>query len=271
MLSPSAIALTVSLCLALCAAPARAQTGFERYQAAAKAFDEIKTSAVAKGEMPRITDARTAELLAILADKTDSYGSAGFPSGMDAMTKDTCSIPNKIASEYALHGLATLFREQKVDKDTDPKEISAKIAVLYAANVSKYQSEVVPVLNFARHCLVGTLPALAEFVKGLPPAQMTEIRRDGLRKMRQGMQQMIIGAVTALTDADLREDLRSLMFNGLQRDLPNMVSALTLAERAQARAALESLRGSMPVERQPDILNMVKVLSASTCDGLCGI
>ncbi len=271
MLSPSAIALTGFLALALFAAPARAQTGIERYQAAAMAFDEIKTTAAAKGEMPRITDARTAELLAILSDTTGSYGSAGFPSGKDAISKDICSIPNKIASAYALHGLDALFRDQKVDKNTDPKEIAAKVAVLYAANVSKYQGEVVPVINFARHCLVGTLDALAEFVKGLPPAQMTDIRRDGLRKMRQGMQQMIIGAVTVLTDAGLRNDLRSLLFNSLQRDLPKMVSALTLAERAAVKTALEGLRSSMPVERHPEILNMVKVLSDSTCVGLCGV
>jgi hypothetical protein len=271
MLSTSATALTGFLCLALTAAAATAQTGFERYQAAAKAFDEIKASAATKGEMPRITDTRTAELLAILSDTADAYGSAGFPSGMDAMTKDTCSIPNKIASGYALHGLDVLFREQKVDNNTDPKEISAKVAVLYTANVSKYQAEVVPVINFARRCLVGTLPALAEFIKGLPPQQMTDVRREGLRKMRQGLQQMIIGAVTVLTDTGLRDDLRNLMFIGLQRDLPSMVAALTLAERAQARAAIEGLRPSMPVARHPDILNMVKVLSNTTCDGLCGV
>ncbi len=255
----------------LAATPGNAQTALERYQAAAKSFDELKASAVAKGEQPRITDARTAELLAILSDNKELYGSVGFPSGMDAISKDTCSIPNKIASGYALHGLDALFRDQKVDNTTDPKQIAAKVAVLYAANLAKYQAEVVPVINFARRCLVGTLPALADFVKRLPPEQMTDIRRDGLRKMRLGLQQMIIGAVTALSDTGLRDDLRTLMFTGLQRDLPSMVSALTLAERAQARTALEGLRSSMPVARHADILNMVTVLSSTTCEGLCGV
>jgi hypothetical protein len=229
----------------------------------------LKAEANAKGEMPRISDPRTAKVLAILADTTDTYGTPAFPAGPDILDKDICSIPNKAGVGYSLFGLDALMKNKTIDPNGDKNVVAKQILELQAKNYVAYQDEVLPLVGFARHCMAGVLPTLTTFIGGLPAAQMTEIRRDGLRKMRLGIKGMIAGSIAGLGDAGIRDALRVAAFDGLKRDLPQMVAALSLEDRAEVMKTIKALTPQVPAKQQGDIAAMLQVLDTKACEVLC--
>jgi hypothetical protein len=255
--------------LALVAQHARAESAVERYLAAGKTFDALKAEANAKGEMPRISDPRTAEVLAVLADTNDTYGTPAFPAGREILDKDICSIPNKAAVGYSLLGLDAMMKDKTIDPNGDKKVVAQQILELQVKNYVAYQDEILPLVGFGRHCMAGVLPILTSFVGNLPAAQMTEIRRDGLRKMRLGIKGMIVGSIVGLGDTGIRDGLRVAAFNGLKRDLPQLVPALSIEDRAEVNQTIKSLAPKVPTKQQEDIAAMLEVLDTKTCVGLC--
>jgi hypothetical protein len=258
-----------AIALAFTVLPVRAETAIERYLAASKTFDALKAEANAKGEMPRISDPRTAEVLAVLADAAGLYGTPAFPAGPEILDKDICSIANKAGVGYSLFGLDALLKNKTIDLNSDQKVFAQQIWELQAKNFVAYQDEVLPLVGFGRHCMAGVLPTLTSFVGSLPAAQMTEIRRDGLRKMRLGIKGMIVGSIAGLGDTGTRDLLRIAAFNGLKRDLPQMVPALSIEDRAEVMKTIKALAPKVPIKQKDDIVAMLEVLDTKTCEGLC--
>ncbi len=258
-----------ALGLALVVLPAWAESAIERYLAAGKTFDALKAEANAKGEMPRISDPRTAEVLAVLADATDAYGTPAFPAGREIIEQDICAIANKASVGYSLFGLDALVKGKMIDPNGDKQIVAQQISELQVKNYVTFQDEVLPLLGFGRHCMAGVLPTLTTFVGNLPVEQMTEIRRQGLQQMRFGIKGMITGSIAGLGDIGIRDTLRVAAFNGLKRDLPRLVPALSIEDRSEVIKTIKALAPKVPAMHQKDVAAMLDALDSKTCEGLC--
>lgn len=133
----------------------------------------------------------------------------------------------------------------------------------------KFQDEVFPLLAFEQRCVAAEVPWLTSFLEKLPPEQMTEVRRQGLRKFRGSVKQMAIDAVGLLANPDVREDNRRLMLKSAARNLPALSEALSPDERAQVKREVEKLGADAPQAYQPDIPAILQTLSNTQCEGLC--
>ena len=112
-------------------------------------------------------------------------------------------------------------------------------------------------------------PWVTAFLEKLRPEQMTDVRRDGLRKMRAGFKEMVIGNIKELGCEGAPEENHRLVFDAVARDLPVFSAVLPVAERAQLRDAVESLRAVAPSGYQAAIGAMLNTLGHTSCGGLC--
>jgi hypothetical protein len=140
---------------------------------------------------------------------------------------------------------------------------------LETRNIVRFQDEIFPLIAFSQRCVAAELPWLTAFVEKLPPEQMTDVRRAGLAKMRAGFKEMAIGNIAGLSFEGVREENRRLMFDALARDLPALSAVLPVAERAQLRDAVETMRAGAPGEYRSAIGAMLETLGDTRCEGLC--
>jgi hypothetical protein len=262
------LTLWVALLLLAPAAAAAAEGGAQEYMAAVQTFEALKAEAAKNHDMPRLSDPRVRETLDVLSNRRRSFGSASFPTDDGPALMDLCSAAVKVTMDYQLFAFQA-FVEEKGLRSPDPKAIDAAMQELVARNVVRFQDEMFPLIDFSQHCIAAELPWLTAFMEKLPPEQMTEVRRDGLRKMRASFKEMVIGNIKQLSCEGVREDNRRLAFDAVARDLPVFSAVLPVAERAQLRDAVETLRGSAPEGYQPAIGAMMETLSDARCEGLC--
>jgi hypothetical protein len=259
--------------LAAAPAPVAAETELQAYLAAGQTFESLKAEAAKSGNAPRLSDPRVRDTLAVLSNASGSFGSASFPLDDEAMQHDVCSVPIRTAFAYFQFGLEAFVDEKMKEKQLSATSgrdaVGAALDELGEINTVKFQDEVFPLLAFAQRCTAAEVPWLTSFVEKLPPDQMTEIRRQGLRKFRAGVKQMAMNAVGLLANPNVHEDNRRLMLDSAARNLPALSEALSPDERAQVKREVEKLGADAPQAYQSDIAAILKTLSNMQCEGLC--
>jgi hypothetical protein len=263
-----------SLALLIAAsAPVAAETELQTYLAARQTFESLEADAAKVGDAPRLSDPRVRDTLAILSNASGTLGSPSFPVDDEAMQRDLCSVPIRTAFDYLQFG-GEAFVDEKVEEKqlsaTSSREaIGAVMDELGERNMLKFQDEVVPLLAFAQRCIAGEAPWLTSFLEKLPPEQMTEVRRQGLRGFRGTVKQMAMEAVGLLANPLVHEDNRRLMLRSAARNLPALSEALSPDERAQVKREVEKLGADAPQADQPDIALILQTLNNTQCEGLC--
>lgn len=236
----------------------------EKYNAAAQKFEQLRSEAKKQDRLPRISEPETAATLAILANASGSLGTPAFPASAETMEADVCGAAFKATVAYMLFGL---------DKEIKPGMSSADSGQLFLAiqqkNFSAFQDEVVPLLVFSTHCQALHIPVVENFIANLPVEQITAIRRNGIKQLRLGIRQMVVGSIQQLADPNLKDINRHAMFFGVVRDLPTFVPILKPEERAQMRQFLEQQIAIAPSEFQEQIKGTIAAFQTDKCEGLC--
>lgn len=265
------LGIVLIACLATHAAAAAAGTELQKYFAAAEKFEALKAEANKKNEMPRLRDKEVAETLAVLSNKSGTFGTPAFPMNAEAMDRDLCGAANKAQAAYSMNilGIDALYAEKKFPLKDDPETISRVMDELIKRNTIAYQDELFPLLAFGDDCLAATVPLLTEFMTKLPPEQFTPIRRQALVKFRDGVSSMALGALADLNAPGLSEPNRSLQLKAVLRDLPVLSGVLPLKARAQLKAAVEAALPSVPKAHQAEGAAMATILDDPKCEGLC--
>jgi hypothetical protein len=253
------------------AAPAAAETEMDKYFAAGKRFEALQAEAAKKGALPRLSDPAVAETLAIISNKSGTFGSAAFPMNKEAMDRDVCGVANKVQAAYgmSLLGLEALVKEKKVPPKDDPDSIANIMHELMNRNLITYQDEIFPLLAFGANCFSASLPLLIDFVAKLPSEQMTEIRRQGIVKGRNGVNELVTGAMAILLEPRYSEENKIIQLKSALRNLPVLSGMLTLKDRAQLIVNIEATLPTIPKAHQAEVAELAKVLSDQKCEGLC--
>ena len=262
-----------SLALLTATAPVAAETELQAYLAARQTFESLNAEAAKAGDAPRLADPRVRDTLAILSNASGTFGSASFPLDDEAMQRDMCSVPIRTAFDYLQFGLEAfadeMIEEKRLSATSSRDAVGAVVDELGARNAVKFQDEVFPLLAFQQRCLAAEAPWLASFLEKLPPEQMTEVRRQGLRGFRGTVKQIAMNAVGLLANPLMHEDNRRLMLKSAARNLPALSEALSPDERAEVKREVEKLGANAPEAYQPDIAAILEALSNTQCEGLC--
>jgi len=255
------------------APPAMAETELQAYLAARQTFESLMADAAKTGDAPRLADPRVRDTLAILSNASGTLGSASFPVDDEAVQRDLCSVPVRTAFDYLQFGLEAftdeMINEKRLSPTSSRDAIGTVVDELGARNMVKFQDEVFPLLAFGQRCTAVEIPWLTSFFEKLPPEQMTEVRRQGLRGFRGSVKQMAIYALGLLANPVVHGDNRRLMLKSAARNLPALSEALSLDQRAEVKREVEKLGANAPEAYLPDIAAILQALSNTQCEGLC--
>jgi len=242
------IAALGGLCLLAPAARAEVPANGKAYLDAAYASVESLFKLYdGKPTLPRLSDPVDGKVLADVWNVPailgkPPYGADDLQTLLDFVKKQT-----SILQAYAL------FSPQPGRKAPDQ-----------AANAVEFQDE----LTRTRVFLLQTA-AINDFAARLKDQDKTEERARGLREMRLGLQEIVVGSALALRSPELRDANRLLIAQAFAENAAGIASALAPPDRTALVSALQAVRPSMKPEAQKAISDFATAVTAAPCEVFC--
>lgn len=140
-----------------------------------------------------------------------------------------------------------------------------------AANILKYQDEIVRAVAYLFRAHAAGSEAIADFIKTLPADQMNKARRDGLIKMGLGINEMVTGNVLMLRSPGLRPDNSALLLDALVDTAATFAATFSPIERAAMLAQLDTALPSLTAPERKKVLSIKAAFARQNCAGLCAI
>lgn len=229
---------------------------------------QASQAVLAKRELPRLKDPMGAVLLDIVGDSAQFLD--GAPFGQDDMMAllEVCAASNKINVTYILHNLQQDIAG--VDKN-DVQAVAAAVQAQAVRNVQEYQDELAILMPFTQRCHARMAPLVVNFLRDLPPEQLTDIRKGGVRQVRNGAFTSYTGYLTAISGGGIREaNLRSL--SAVMAEVaPAYASILTLPLRRQLREQAVAMKARVPAIFAADLSKVVQAMETDTCNEICSL
>jgi hypothetical protein len=247
------IAAISGLCLLAPATRAEVPANGKAYlDAAFASVESLLKLYEGKPALPRLSDPVDGKVLvdlwnvpAILGKPP--YGAADLPTLLDMVQKQV-----RILQVYAL------FSAQPGRKEADQ-----------AANAVEFQDELTRTRVFLLQAAGGTLAAINDFSSRLKEDDKTEARAQGLRQMRVGLQEIIVGSALALRAPGLRDANRLLIAQAFAENAAGIAAALAPPDRSALVGALQGVSSSLKPEAQKAISAFASTVAAAPCDGFC--
>ncbi|MGL4287473.1 MAG: hypothetical protein ACRCVA_14090 [Phreatobacter sp.] len=230
--------------------PANATT---HLNAAYSALDGLIRRARPNGTLPRWSEPESAKVLEQLWDAAAILGRPPYAS------KDTPLLLGILQKQVQVLKTYTLF---------PPGPGMAPDTV---RNSAVFQDEIARAQVFVIKTIAAALPAMNDSVGQLGPLGMTDMRRQGLRRTRQGLQELITGAVLSLRNPALRPANQGLLAESLRDNAAVLASATPRSDRAALVASIQlALPTLAPAARAP-MQSVASTLSSAPCDRLCAL
>lgn len=179
---------------------------------------------------------------------------------------DLCGMSNRAIMSLALFSL-----KEHVDPKASPETITVQVAALMQKNLESFSRHLRYLQPFLIRCLAKQVPPMTEFVRSLPAAQFTDVRREGLQQFRNGLAQAFVSVAQSLGNPGSDEAYRLALVQALAESAPSLVSALPVALRLQIRSIINPSAESSPPRFAAYLQKIYEALNDNSCDGLCGI
>lgn len=260
--------------MALGAAPALSQAQESpqaRFNTAVNALN-TRLGTVETGPAIDSTDAAAnAADLAAIEQAVGSLGSPAFPLEGFATFGAVCEPLNKLAVRFALDGLPALSRPAGAPPLTPDETTTAmgEVRALQLRNVVRHQDAVTILSGNGIGCMVKLFPALTAHLAGLPPEELTPTRLGGVRQMRLGGTQAMLGFMISLRETTTTP-ANKVRLRAYVADIAQpLAAALTPEQRTNMITTLAGL----PPTQEADVLAVTEVLKSALatteCTGLC--
>jgi hypothetical protein len=205
-----------------------------------------------KSTLPRLSDPVDGKVLAdvwnipaILGEPP--YGAVDLPALLEVIQKQT-----QILQAYAL------FSPGPGRKEPDQ-----------AANAVEFQDELTRARVFLLRAAGGALAAINDFSFRLKEEEKTEARAQGLREMRLGLQEIVVGSALALRGPGLTDANRLLIAGAFAENAKGIAAALAPPDRNALVGALQAVRSSLKPEAQKAISDFATAVASAPCEGFC--
>ncbi len=247
--------LAAALALYVGAAPTT--TDLEEHARAAR---ELETMSSGLPEhMPRLTDARVARVLSILADERRFLGAPFPPDRLDVPT-EVCGRTTRAVGAYMMSGMGKLAG---ADAPTAARRIMAQMG----RNTLAYQDELAMLMPFTIRCYGRMVRPLEEWLRVRGASGLADEQRKGLAQVRLGILEMYVSAIISVRDPGLKQTFRERLLRAAADAAPALASVLTLDGR---RSVLHALR-SVPFDGalRPYGAAIEKEMSKTDCQRAC--
>lgn len=223
-------------------------------------------AAQADGDPSRL---RTKEVLALVGSV--SSDSAVLESSVSGefeleMLTEICGLANKMSVTLLFFGA-----KAHISSVATQEQMQTELLSLMTRNTLDFQDHLKELQPFLLRCLARKLPALSQFVAELRPDEITDVRRQGLAKLRSGMTQLIVGGIAAANDSRYSERYRLSLLEALAETSPVFAQSMEPAVRQQLHALTSAAasQAQRPYKRPLD--QMERALGASSCNALCAL
>jgi hypothetical protein len=205
-----------------------------------------------KADLPRLSDPVDGKVLADIWNipailGAPPYGAADLPVLLEVIQKQT-----QILQAYAL------FSPEPGRKEPDQ-----------AANAVTFQDELTRARVFLLKAAGGALAAINDFSFRLKEEDRTEARAQGLRQMRLGLQEIVVGSALALRGPGLSDANRLLIAGAFAENATGIAAALAPPDRNALVSALQGVRPTLKPEAQKAISDFATAVASAPCEGFC--
>ncbi|MBN9080311.1 MAG: hypothetical protein BGP04_18760 [Rhizobiales bacterium 62-17] len=140
-----------------------------------------------------------------------------------------------------------------------------------AANTAKYQDEIARAGAYLLRVQAAGLEAISDFLATLPAAQMNAARRDGLRKIRLGINEMVTGIVLMLRSPGLRSENQAILLDALAEGAATLAASTAPADRTALVAQVNTVLASLSGPERAKALAFKAAFERKECTGLCAM
>jgi hypothetical protein len=219
------------------------------------------------GDSGQPKDLRTPEftrLVTVMSDEKRFLRARKFTRDDMPVLMDLSEMANKNDVSLLFFGV-----KSRMDPNWSQEDKVRNLVPMIQRNAIDFQAELTTLQPFHIHCMELQMPLLEEFIRALPPDQMTPVRRDGLAKMRNGYAQMLTGMLQNMGDANFGVGYRGAVTNAIADASPALVSVLSLAQRAQLLEVVKQGESSTPSDFKAARARIEKALKNPACSELC--
>jgi len=216
--------------------------------------------------LPGTDDPAVRAYLAEAQGLTRTLGTAQSPASNLDEFDDLCAKGAKVAVSYSLAGL-----EDHMTKDMSAAQTASTIQTLQSENVARYFSVMFPALLYTQHCMAVFMPAMEAFMAGLPADQLTDTRREGIRKMRAGVEQQVFGMLRMVADPGLSPKARDRILSQLETDWDGLILTMPSQDRTRIATGLSQLSTTVRSDAKARIAGLGLRVAQVKCGALCSV
>ncbi|MBX3481618.1 MAG: hypothetical protein KF842_14590 [Caulobacter sp.] len=205
-----------------------------------------------RADLPMLSDPKMAPTLRLAFDQQVL---PLLPLGDPMAALQDCSPAFQAMQAYALGASANLSPSEQ--------------ALAAGRNAIRYHDEQSLIFAFAISCMARALPAAETFWTGLAPEQRTEVRREGLNKMRSGLTEIYGGALSMIGETPYTLANKAAILESLVRSGETFARVMTLDQRRQTVSRIDALAPSSDQTLKPRLARLRAIMSDRTCTDLC--
>jgi hypothetical protein len=236
------------------------------YREAASRFSSLIAEAEAGKKASQLRSPEFEKLVGILSDEQTMLVAGTDPKEGIGADLEVCGIVNKAVASLALFDL-----KDNIAKTEDQQKLMSDFNGMMNRNVLMFQDELKALQPFLFRCMAKAIPKLERFVASLDREQLTDVRRGGVVKMREGILMTFDGGLAAANDATLREDYRSALLSVLAETAEAYASVMKLPERKKIAEAMGSAALSGDERYKPYLILIARAFRSEECSAICKI
>lgn len=219
-----------------------------------------------KGHISQLKTLEVMNLVRSVSDETRVLKSGSYTSAELGALLDTCDVANRAAVS-----LMTFDLKAHWSKTMTQPQMQAAMVTLMNRNTVFFQDELKELQPFLFRCLAKEIQPMTQFIASLKPADMTDVRRQGLVQARTGLLQVYSGALLAVNDTRYRDDYRIALLAALAETSVQFVSIIELPQRKQLHDSMAMVASKAKGSYKVHLTHIADSLSNDICEGLCAI
>lgn len=240
--------------------------GLDEYFEAARELQDRVEKGSARREMPTLADPKVAYLLSVVTDYDRFVGTPSYEAKDLETLMEVCNKANRLSVAYVLAGA-----KEALSGQSNQKTIAESLRLLGAKNAVTYQNELASLQPFLVRCMARTIPLLTAFARSLKAEELTEVRLEGLQRLKAGIFGIYYGVLLSSNCKELREANRLTLLSALAETAEQYSSAIHPTARRQLVVLATQAKEAATDGIRSQIDKLVEAMNSETCEGICNL
>jgi hypothetical protein len=245
-----------------CASPSAEQLA--QYRSAGQRLGAMIADAGSRGESQRLRGPAFSDSIEEIARGDRLLGSRKYEVSQIGTLIEICEVAQKASISLIMFG-----SQKRLVPGMAPEESAAAVASVMDANGVEFQDELARLQPFVLRCFSRLMEPMGEFVESFGPGEFSEVRRQGVIKMRNGSLMLFVGAITSTSDPRYRDEYRTEMLSALVSSATEFASIMPIKQRSEvvrlARMAVDTSSAPHRAKYQ----EIAETFEKSECNVLC--